>query len=345
MSIFEAVRVGDHAARRAGYQSTGSDAAGDVAEDQLVEDKNNQVLNFDPTEGLVQGTPYHGDHNNFSPRIGIAWDVAGNGKTVVRAAGGILYVQMSFDVLNGEGNLLGLRTMPTGLPRYNAGSTTPLPLAGNIQLQSLVFAPGSNALSAVSTAWKKLNPTQPISATNPALYSSVAKPACGDGITQPPWLHGPPGPCEIFGVDPNLRTPYMSKWNLDIQRAIANNITLNVGYVGNHGAKLLGKFDHNQPQTGGGFGLGWGNLAKVGSPAQMCIASALDATPYDNCSPNSGAEQAALPFTAPCAAAVGLGPNSSGGPFNPGNTCLSYLQPAAGVGRSLRGSAGSKLSF
>ena len=38
----------------------------------------------------------------------------GNGKTVVRGGAGILYEQFSFDVMNGEGNLLGLRTFPTG---------------------------------------------------------------------------------------------------------------------------------------------------------------------------------------------------------------------------------------
>src|SRR5437879_4345191 len=42
---------------------------------------------------------------------------------------------------------------------------------------------------------------------------------------------------------------------------------------------------------------------------------------------NAAAAQAAMPFTAPCAAAV-VGPpftNGSGGPFNPGNKCFSYL--------------------
>ena len=45
------------------------------------------------------------------------------------------------------------------------------------------------------------------------------------------------------------------------------------------------------------------------------------------CAPDPNAEQAAQPFTAPCAAnIVGLGAsNSPGGPFNPANTCLSYL--------------------
>jgi hypothetical protein len=270
--------------------------------------------------------------------MGIAWDVAGDSKTVVRAAGGILYEQMSFDVLNGEGNVLGLRTMPTGLPRFNAGSTTPLPLAGNIQLQALAFTTGSGALSTVTTNWQNFNPAKPISSSNPSLYAGALQPACGDGITTPNNYLGAPGPCEIFGVDPNLRTPYVSNWNLDIQRAITDNVTLDIGYVGNHGTKLLGKVDHNQPQQIGGFSPGWGDpkagtgtgMNAVGSAAYVCLNDSVTNGPFGNCTPDAAAEQAALPFTAPCAASIGpalapLGPNRTGGPFNPGNSCLSYL--------------------
>ncbi len=287
----------------------------------VVHEKNGLMGNFDPIQGMIQtNNPYNGDHNNFAPRLGFAWDVFGDGKTVIRGGGGILYEQFSFDVMNGEGNLLGLRTFPTGLPLFNAGSSSPQPVAGNIQLQSLTFTGAS--LPPISTNWQNFNPALPV-AGQTTLFSSVANPACGDGVNNPnPSVYQvAPSPCEIYGVNPNIRTPYVSNWNLDIQRAITNNLSIDVGYVGNHGTKLLGKLNVNQPVPG----AGWTAAAKA-----SCVGSANDATPYDGCGNNFGgpdpnAEQAAQPFTAPCAAAVHVGPNGTGGIFNPANTCLSYL--------------------
>jgi hypothetical protein len=282
----------------------------------VVHDKNGQMANFDPIQGLVQSNnPYNGDHNNFSPRVGFAWDIDGKGKTVIRAGGGVLYEQLSFDVLNGEGNLLGLRTMPTGIPRFNAGNPNSIPLSGNIQLQSLQFTGGS--LGPINAAWQAFDPTLPV-AGQATLYGSVANPACGDGFTVPnPAIYGnqfgaPPGQCEIYGANKNLRSPYVNNWNLDIQRAITNNLSIDIGYVGNHGTKLLGKRNLNQPAPG----AGWTAAAKAG-----CLA---DVT---SCAPDSNAEIAAQPFTAPCAGFIaGLGAvNAPGGPLNPHNTCLSYL--------------------
>jgi hypothetical protein len=315
----------------------------------VIKDSKNELGNFDPNVGLVQvgfgiSSPYNGDHNNFAPRLGLVWDVFGNGKTVVRAAGGIIYESaVTYDVTNAVSNFLGLRTIPTGVPLYNNGTPTPIsPAPGNINLSTTTYT-ASTGIGTIATNWQNFDPTQPISSTNKALYAGAnTAVGCGDGATAITTSSGSttsPPPCSIVGIDPNFRTPYVESWSLGIQRAITSSLSLDINYVGNHGVKLIGFTDVNQPQLVGGFSPGWGDPSAgtgtgtnaMGSQAYICLNDFVTNGPYGNCSPNGAAEQAARPFTAPCTSAglftaIGAGaPGGSGGRFNPKNICASYL--------------------
>jgi hypothetical protein len=258
-------------------------------------ESNNLVGNFDPNLGLVQvgkqiSSPFNGDHLDFAPRLGVAWDMSGSGKTVLRAGAGVYYSQYSFDSFMAVGNLLGMRTVPTGVNLYTNGNPTPFTAGGTINLGAITY--GGSSLGSATTpgtlkyAWANNGPNNP-------LYAASA--ACGDGTVT---LVGEPTPepCNILGAARDLRTPYITKWNVDIQHAISNNLSLDVAYVGNHAARLLGITDLNQPQFIGGFSPGWGNPAVAGTPANLCLESAGQG--YDNCSPSSALEQAAAPFNA-----------------------------------------------
>ncbi len=65
------------------------------------------------------GGVYDGDHNNFAPRIGLSWDLFGNGKTVLRAGYGVFYETI---IGNIPGNVM---LNPPYLPDY----FTPFPFA------------------------------------------------------------------------------------------------------------------------------------------------------------------------------------------------------------------------
>jgi len=52
---------------------------------------------------------------------------------------------------------------------------------------------------------------------------------------------------DYFGVNPNIRTPYVQNWNLNIQRQIGSKAVAQIAYVGAKGTKLFAFRDINQP--------------------------------------------------------------------------------------------------
>lgn len=276
-------------------------------------EENNLQGNFTPAAGLQQvgkaiSSPYQGDHNNFSPRLGFAWDVFGNGKTVLRGGGGILYEQLSLDVFQGIGNSFGLRVEPTGDQLCSGGA------AG-----SCVAGPGNIAVANVSLSGTPLDGANPPPASFAGAApgsvafgwgnNSQATPifpfvtACGDGNTSIPGSAGlKPAQCNAIMVNQNLRTPYVEVWNISVQRSLSNNVSLEVGYVGNHGVKLIGALDINQPALstinvpGVGSvttGPGW-----TGASLAACATSTTLKTLKTNCAPSGGLETSNRPFSA-----------------------------------------------
>lgn len=87
----------------------------------VIAEERNRFSNFDPARGLVQvgsgglDKLYNSDLNNFSPRLGFAWDVNGKGKTVVRGGWGLFYDAFSQDFFVGQ---LPFNTFNPG-PAYN----------------------------------------------------------------------------------------------------------------------------------------------------------------------------------------------------------------------------------
>jgi hypothetical protein len=197
---------------------------------------NNLVGNFDPTLGMVQqgqssvgSTIYHPDYKDFSPRLGIAWDVTGKGTTVVRAGGGVMYSTIPVGRFTTQLTLQD--STGTSIAADPAGACT-TPVVIGVPCPK-TFG-GTNVLA---------NFTYPGSTLH---WNGVIFPQ-GGGISCTA-----AGPCNLMGVDPNLKNPYVASWNFGVQHAFANNLSLEVGYVGNRGERLLLFRDINQlnPATG-----------------------------------------------------------------------------------------------
>src|SRR5713226_83397 len=86
---------------------------------------NNLFGNWEPSVGFEQvgkniSSIYNRDNKNFSPRLGVAWDVTGKGTTIVRAGGSIVYDLLSMSTYMSQQNLqsgpvlFGIGVVPTG---------------------------------------------------------------------------------------------------------------------------------------------------------------------------------------------------------------------------------------
>lgn len=228
----------------------------------VPQEAHNLLGNFDPNVGLVQvghqiSSLYHPDHKNFGPRAGFAWDVLGNGRTVLRGGGGLIYETVNWQSFVAFNNAFGPGSVPTGAPIDAAGTTS-----------------GGTITTGNVTVKNFLNPI-PWDSPTSSLYggSSIN---CNDN------------PCPVMTVARNLTTPYVWNWTLNLQHAITQNLSLEVAYVGNRGSNLTGIRDINQAPVGSGWGTG------PGGELTLCLASA---PAYDNCvADNNGGEESNRPF-------------------------------------------------
>jgi hypothetical protein len=243
-----------------------------------LRERNNNLSNFDPTVNalttpavLAVGPgapiPHFPAQKGVWPRLGAAWDVQGNGKTVVRAGAGLME--------NAENGFTFINLTPYGanFPDIGVNNSGTFANAHTTWLLSPAPCVPAGPSCAGSWNWSTTGPIFPIGQAQVIKGVSYTGPTC-TAVS----------PCSSGSVTPNLRAGFSSQWNLDIQRAITNNLTVDVAYVGVHGYREIMWTDVNQPP----LGVGW-TAAAVSS----CLASA---PLYGNCKPDAAVEKAARPY-------------------------------------------------
>ena len=224
----------------------------------VVKEAHDLLGNFDPNLGLVQvgkqiSAPYNADHKNFAPRFGFAWDVSGRGNTVVRGGGSLIYETVNWQSFLAFNNSFGLPSVPTG---------------------AVIDAAGDTAGGTITTGNLSPSPANPWD--NGPIFGDLTKTITCDPVDA--------NPCGIMGVDRKLTTPYVWNWTLNVQHAFTPNLSVEVGYVGNHGTNLTGIRDINQPPVGSGW------------PAALVTACATSGYDPSVCAPAD--EQGPRPFSA-----------------------------------------------
>lgn len=162
------------------------------------------------TPGVSASTLFTNSPHDFAPRVGLAWDVKGDGKTAVRAGYGLYYVRISNQTL---------LQLITAAPFF--------------QLSASLF-PGTP----LSNPFPNLPvPSQfPIFPTLPQLtgFRASGAPTFSSALLS------------LNPFDRNLGIPYVGQWNFSVQRELPGRFVLEVGYLGSEGVKLLQGLQVNQ---------------------------------------------------------------------------------------------------
>ncbi len=232
------------------YNANNPNDCANLALAQLVGGCSATAGGFAPSNSLGQG-----DHNNFGPRVGFAWDVFGDGKTSLRGGFGVAY----------EGTLYNpLSNSRWDLPYYSfnaACCSTDQPSGSNI-----IYGPTSLNGAGIYAQ----NPTIPV------VYTGAGSNIGNMGPANQAQNQG-----NIEGWDPHnsnqalltgiifpsgVRDPYVYNFYLDVQREILPKTVIDVKYVGTAGHKLFRAEDVNRQP---------GSLAPEGSVFQDDLGRTL----------------------------------------------------------------------
>jgi hypothetical protein len=207
---------------------------------------------------------YNNNYTEFSPRLGLAWDVQGNGKTVVRASTSLMRDYAPLNTL--------IKNAPFGANYPDLGINT----SGSVQNLKTV---NSYSLQATQIAWNSAGPIFPTAVSQLISGVNYTGVTCSKATDTVNGKANSGSPCTVTSIDPNFRYPRVANWSLDVQRAIAKGLAIDVAYVGNYGWKETSAVQLNMPT----FGAGWTQAA-----INTCLASS--ATNFSNCKPDTTQE-------------------------------------------------------
>jgi outer membrane receptor protein involved in Fe transport len=147
------------------------------------------------------------NYNHFSPRAGFAWDIFGNGRTVLHGASGLF-----FDTIGGNEWMLSQNFQPFAVRETNAFSHV-------VSLQHIYSTDCQDFAGCVSPF--------------PYLYDKA----------NPRYV----SPASLVFVQKGMRWPYNIQANFGVQQQLTKDLAVSINYVGEFTRKLPLYIDRNAP--------------------------------------------------------------------------------------------------
>jgi hypothetical protein len=183
-----------------------------------------------------EGTaPSARDTNNFAPRVGFAWDVGGNGRTVIRGGFGVYYDNTIDNLRLFERADLG----PVGAEQFLVGTAIVSPLLAPFGGDGR-FANGQITLAQMLA----LHPS-----VRADLESRLTACTLPTGLECTNSVSGP-----IFSN--RFQVPYSLQYSIGVQHELPYNMMLQVDYNYRKGQREVQVFDINQADSAAGPRLG-----------------------------------------------------------------------------------------
>lgn len=203
--------------------------------------------------------------DNFAPQAGFAWNVFGDGRTVIRGGAGLFYETNIFNNLLFDRVLMVAPGLGNDTPVINGGAPLLIdPATGNVLFDYSADCTGLPGNSCIGAAIGQVIPfakqgQQLIQQASAQLASSWPQP----GV---PPLFDQILDTEGSVLDNNYKTPYGIQFNIGVQRELRPGLVLSVDYLRNRGVHFNLVRDRNR--------IGAANTLDVAT-AQAAITATL----------------------------------------------------------------------